>query len=97
MDDLCINYKRQFDTLYDGINKVSAEELRDHLDHHPGGTGDMLKSVYDTDDDGVVDYAEFALNVGLFEMDSQGDLMPVEGTTIDYYFELDSNFDIMPK
>lgn len=35
--------------------------------------------------------------LGLFEIDSNDDLMPIVGTSADYYYELDSNDDITPK
>lgn len=37
-----------------------AEDLTPYLDLGGGGTGDMLKSIYDTDDDGIVDQAASA-------------------------------------
>ena len=34
---------------------------------------------------------------GIFELDSNGDLMPIVGTELDTYYELDGNDDIQPK
>ena len=55
------------------------------------GIGDMLKSVYDIDNDGIVDNAEKL--IGLLEFDDPGDLMP-RGDTV--RIEVDGNNDLMP-
>lgn len=47
----------------DGLMSAADKEKLDGLDT-TGSTGDMLKSVYDTDDDGIVDHAATADAVG---------------------------------
>ena len=47
----------------DGLMSAADKEKLDGLDT-TGSTGDMLKSVYDTDDDGIVDHAAAADAVG---------------------------------
>jgi hypothetical protein len=41
------------------VNPAVLKDLVDFMNNPPGG-GDMLKSTYDTDDDGKVDQAEDA-------------------------------------
>ena len=40
---------------------------------------------------------DFYGQVGLFELDSNGDLMPITGIEVDFFFELNGNAELQPK
>jgi len=89
MSNECIDYKRLYFTLYDGINKVTAGEIRSALDKYP-------LSLFEIDENG--DFTPSALQIAKFERDNNSDIMPQDIFQIeDRDFELDENGDIMPK